>query len=200
VRFAEDGEIEVKGPSIFAGYWNKPKETAEVFTEDGWFKTGDIGTMDTDGFLAITDRKKEILKTSGGKMIAPSPIEGKLKANPLVGQADLVGDKHKFACVLISPNFQALETWAKSHGISTTDHAALVKDAKVVAEYQRIVEGVNQALSHHETIKRVTVVQDEWAIETGELTPSMKMKRRIIEKKYEREIAAFYKDEATAKE
>ena len=200
VRFAEDGELEVKGPSIFEGYWNKPKETADVFTLDGWFKTGDIGTIDADGFLSITDRKKEILKTSGGKIIAPSPIEGKLKANPLIGQADVVGDKHKFACVLISPNFVALELWAKGHGISAPDHAALVKDPKVVAEYKRIVDGVNQTLSHHETIKRVAVVADEWAIETGELTPSMKMKRRIIEKKYEAEIADFYKDEATSRE
>jgi len=200
VRFAPDGEIEVHGAGVFPGYWNKPKETAEVFSEDGWFKTGDIGTIDPDGYLAITDRKKEILKTSGGKMIAPGPIEGKLKANSLIGQADLVGDKHKFACVLISPNFPALEHWAKGQGVATEDHAALVKDAKVVAEYKRIVDLVNQTLSHHETIKRVTVVAEEWAIETGELTPSMKMKRRVIEKKYEREIADFYKDEATSKE
>ena len=115
-RFAEDGELEVKGPSIFKGYWKKEKETAEAFTADGWFKTGDIGNIDKDGFLSITDRKKELLKTSGGKMIAPQPIENKLKANLLVGQAALVGDKHKFACVLISPNFAALEGWAKGRG------------------------------------------------------------------------------------
>ncbi len=104
-RFAEDGELEVKGPSIFSGYWKKEKETKETFTADGWFKTGDIGHMDQDGFLSITDRKKELLKTSGGKLIAPQPIENKLKANSLVAEAALVGDKHKFACVLISPNF-----------------------------------------------------------------------------------------------
>lgn len=200
VRFAEDGEIELSGPSVFHGYWNKKRETDEAFTEDGWFKTGDIGTVDSDGFLSITDRKKEILKTSGGKMIAPGPIEGKLKANTLIAQADVVGDKHKFACVLISPNFQALAAWAKSQGVRADDHGTLVKDAKVVAEYKRIVNEVNKTLSHHETLKRVTVVPDEWAIETGELTPSMKMKRRIIEKKYAAEIAEFYKDEATSKE
>jgi long-chain acyl-CoA synthetase len=200
VRFAEDGEIELNGPSVFGGYWNKPKETAEAFTEDGWFRTGDIGTIDADGYMSITDRKKEILKTSGGKMIAPGPIENKLKANTLVAQADLVGDKHKFACVLISPNFQALQVWAKGEGISAGDNAELVRDTKVIAEYKRIVNEVNKTLSHHETIKRVTIVPDEWAIETGELTPSMKMKRRVIEKKYEKEIAEFYKDEATAKE
>jgi long-chain acyl-CoA synthetase len=199
VRFAEDGEIEVKGPPVFTGYWNKPKETAEVFTEDGWFKTGDIGQIDADGFMSITDRKKEILKTSGGKMIAPGPIEGKLKANTLIGQADVVGDKHKFACVLISPNFQALEEWAKAQGIATTDHAALVKDPKVIKEYQRIIGEVNKGLAHHESLKRVTVVAEEWSVDTGELTPSMKMKRRVIEKTYAAEIADFYKDEATAK-
>jgi len=199
VRFAEDGEIELKGPPIFPGYWNKPKETAEVFTADGWFKTGDIGKIDGDGYLSITDRKKEILKTSGGKMIAPGPIEGKLKANSLVGQADVVGNNHKFACVLVSPNFQALKSWAKGQGIAMTDDAALVKDPKVTAEYKRIVDEVNKTLNHHETLKRVTVVPEEWTVDAGELTPTMKIKRRVIEKKYEREIADFYKDEATAK-
>jgi len=199
VRLAQDGEIELKGPSIFTGYWQKQKETAEVFTEDGWFKTGDIGQIDSDGFLSITDRKKEILKTSGGKMIAPGPIEGKLKANTLIGQADVVGNNHKFACVILSPNFQALEGWAKQQGIAAGDHAALVANDKVKAEYQRLVDSVNKTLGHHETLKRICVVPDEWAIDSGELTPSMKLKRRIIEKKYEKEIAEFYKDEATAK-
>jgi long-chain acyl-CoA synthetase len=199
VRFAADGELECKGPSVFGGYWQKPKETAEAFTEDGFFKTGDIGKVDGDGYLSITDRKKEILKTSGGKMIAPGPIEGKLKANTLISQADVVGDNHKFACVLISPNFQALESWAKGQGIATSDHAALVKDAKVQKEYERIVGEVNKTLGHHETMKRVKVVAEEWSVEAGELTPSMKMKRRVIEKKYEEEIKELYKDEATAK-
>ncbi len=173
VRFAEDGELEVKGPSIFKGYWMKEKETAEAFTPDGWFKTGDIGRLDEQGFLLITDRKKELLKTSGGKLIAPQPIENKLKANTLVSQAALVGDKHKFACVLISPNFAALEPWAKAQGVTATDRAALVKDPKVVAEYERIVESVNATLAKYESIKRTTVVAEEWSVETGELTPSM---------------------------
>jgi long-chain acyl-CoA synthetase len=197
-RFAEDGELEVKGPSIFKSYWNKPKETAETFTADGWFKTGDIGVIDADGFLSITDRKKELLKTSGGKLIAPQPIENKLKSNTLVGQAALVGDKHKFACVLISPNFAALDAWAKGQGIATADHAALVKDAKVVALYEGIVQQVNATLASFEDIKRVKVVAEEWSIEEGELTPSMKLKRRVVEKKYAAEIAEFYKDEATS--
>src|SRR6201999_3781812 len=119
-RFAEDGELEVKGPSVFFGYWKKEKETAEVFTADGWFKTGDIGNIDKDGYLSITDRKKELLKTSGGKLIAPQPIENKLKANFLVGNVAVVGDRHKFASALIMPNFPALEPWAKEHGVAST--------------------------------------------------------------------------------
>jgi long-chain acyl-CoA synthetase len=197
-RFAEDGELETRGPSIFPGYWKKPKETAEVFTPDGWFKTGDIGVIDADGFISITDRKKELLKTSGGKLIAPQPIENKLKANALVGHAALVGDKHKFVCVLISPNLPALKNWAQSAGIAASDPKALVKDPKVVALYQGVVTQVNGTLAHFEDIKRLCVVPDEWSVEEGELTPSMKLKRRVVEKKYAAEIAELYKDEATA--
>jgi long-chain acyl-CoA synthetase len=197
-RFAEDGELEVKGPSIFKGYWKKEKETAEAFTSDGWFKTGDIGNIDKEGYLSITDRKKELLKTSGGKLIAPQPIENKLKANVLVAQAALVGDKHKFACVLISPNFAALEGWAKGQGIATGDHAALVKDAKVVKAYQEIVDKVNVGLANYESMKRMSVVPEEWTVEDGTLTPSMKLKRRVVEKRYVKEIGEFYADEATS--
>jgi long-chain acyl-CoA synthetase len=199
VRLAGDGELEVKGPSVFHGYYKKPKETAEVFSEDGWFKTGDIGAIDGDGYLSITDRKKEILKTSGGKMIAPQPIENKLKSNSMVSCAAVVGDKHKFAVVLISPNFAALESWAKGQGISTGDKGALVQDAKVVGMYQGIVDQVNGTLAPYESLKRMKVVEEEWSVDTDELTPSMKLKRRIIEKKYEREIGELYKDEASAK-
>ncbi len=197
-RFAADGELEVRGPSIFKGYWKKQKETAEAFTPDGWFKTGDIGNIDKDGYLSITDRKKELLKTSGGKFIAPQPIENKLKANVLVSQAALVGDKHKFACVLISPNFAALEGWANGQGIATSDHAALVKDAKVVKAYQEIVDKVNMGLANFESMKRVSVVAEEWSVEDGTLTPSMKLKRRVVEQRYAKEIGAFYADEATS--
>ncbi|MCU1224482.1 MAG: AMP-dependent synthetase and ligase [Edaphobacter sp.] len=197
-RFADDGELEVTGPSIFAGYWKKEAETAEAFTKDGWFKTGDIGHVDGDGFLSITDRKKELLKTSGGKMIAPQPIENKLKANTLVAQAALVGDKHKFVCVLISPNFAALEGWAKGQGLATDDRKSLVKDAKVMKAYQEIVDKVNLGLANFESMKRVNIVPDEWSVEDGTLTPSMKLKRRVVEKKYAKEIEGFYADEATA--
>jgi long-chain acyl-CoA synthetase len=197
-RFAADGELEVRGPSVFHGYWHKPDATKEAFTEDGWFKTGDIGAIDNEGFLSITDRKKELLKTSGGKLIAPQPIENKLKGNTLVSNAALVGDRHKFACVLLSPNFVALESWAKQQGIDASDRAKLVKNPKVIAAYQGIVDGVNGSLAQYESIKRMAVVPSEWSVEEGELTPSMKLKRRIIEKKYEKEINEFYADEASS--
>ncbi len=197
-RFAADGELEVKGSLVFVGYWKKEKETAEAFTGDGWFKTGDIGNMDADGYLSITDRKKELLKTSGGKFIAPQPIENKLKANVLVAQAALVGDKHKFACVVISPNLAALEGWAKGQGIAVTDAAALVKEPKVVKAYQEIVDKVNGGLANFESMKRVYVVGEEWSVEDGTLTPSMKLKRRVVEQRYAKEIASFYADEATS--
>ena len=200
VRFAPDGELEVRGPSVFHGYWQKPDETAAAFTADGWLRTGDIGNLDADGFLSITDRKKEMLKTSGGKMIAPQPIEGKLKAHMLVGNAALVGDKHKFACALISPNFAILESWARVKGVvyPAGDREALVQVPQVVARYQRIVNEVNATLAPYQTIKRIAVVPDEWTVEGDELTPSMKLKRRVVEQKYAAEIAEFYSDEATS--
>jgi long-chain acyl-CoA synthetase len=202
VRLAADGEVEVYGPLVFKGYWNKPQETAESFTSDGWLKTGDIGAMDAEGFLSITDRKKELLKTSGGKLIAPQPIENRLKAHNLIGNAALVGDKHKFACVLISPNFAALEGWAKVHNIAVAsnepDRAALVHNPTVIARYQRIVDEVNATLAPYETMKRMALVDREWSVEDDELTPSMKLKRRVVEQRHAAEIAEFYKDEATA--
>ena len=196
VRFAADGELEVRGPSVFSGYWNKPEETRNVFTPDGWFCTGDIASLDNDGFLSILDRKKELIKTSGGKFIAPQPIENKLKANLLVGNAALLGDKRKVAAVLLSPNFPALESWATEHNIHAADHSALVANAAVLAEYRAIVKRVNQSLAPFEQIKRVTVVPDEWTVESGELTPSMKLKRRIVEAKYAPQIAALYGEDS----
>jgi long-chain acyl-CoA synthetase len=198
-RIAEDGELLVRGPNIFKGYWHKPDQTAEVFDSEHWFRTGDIGRIDADGFLYITDRKKELLKTSGGKLVAPQPIEKKLKAFMFVGEAAVVGDKHKFLSALISPNFVALEEWAKQRGISAPTRRELVADPAVVAKYQGIVDDVNGTLAHFETIKRFRVVPEEWSLAGGELTPSLKLKRRVINQQYAAETSAFYADEATAK-
>ena len=197
-RIAQDGELLVRGPSIFQGYWKKSADEATI-DKEGWFATGDIGRIDDDGFLYITDRKKELLKTSGGKLIAPQPIENKLKASVLVGNCALVGDRHKFASAIIQPNFAALEPWAKEHNIPADGRAKLVEDPKVRAEFQAIVDKVNETLANYETIKRFRLVSDEWAVDSGELTPSMKLRRRIITQKYAREIAEFYADESTSR-
>jgi len=204
-RLAEDGELEVRGPSIFGGYWQKPEMTAESFTEDGWFKTGDIAVMDSDGYLSITDRKKEMLKTSNGKLIAPQPIEGLLKGDPLVSQAAVVGDRHKYLSALISPNLAALKEWARRHGVVYDDttlegRLALVQEPQVVKVFKGIVDTVNRQLPPHEAVKRFQVVPEEWTIETGEMTPSMKLKRRVIVQRYAAEIAAFYYDESRTPE
>jgi long-chain acyl-CoA synthetase len=199
LKFAEDGELLVRGPSIFAGYWQKPAANAECFDEEGWFRTGDIAHLDEDRFLYITDRKKELLKTSGGKLVAPQPIENKLKNSVLIAQVALVGDRHKFISALISPNFAALEDLAQRQGIETRDHTELVADSRIVAIYSEIVRTVNGGLANFETIKRFRLVADEWSQETGELTPSMKLKRRVITWKYAKLVDALYADEATAR-
>jgi long-chain acyl-CoA synthetase len=199
LKFAEDSELLVRGPSIFAGYWHKPAANAECFDQDGWFRTGDIGHLDSDGFLFITDRKKELLKTSGGKLVAPQPIENKLKNSVLVAQAALVGDKHKFISALISPNFVALEEWARGHGLDGADRKEMVADKRVIALYGEVVREANGGLANFETIKRFCVVADEWSQDSGELTPSMKLKRRVITGRYAEVIDALYADEATSR-
>ena len=196
---ADDGELLVRGPSIFSGYWHKPLANAECFDSEGWFRTGDIAHLDKDGFLYITDRKKELLKTSGGKLVAPQPIENKLKTNLLVGQAALVGDRHKFVSALISPNFKALEEWAQSHGVAFGTRDDLLANPRIVALYGELVREANLGLANFETIKRFRLVAEEWSQDSGELTPSMKLKRRVITQRYAAVVDALYADEATAR-
>jgi long-chain acyl-CoA synthetase len=198
LKLAGDGELLVRGPSVFGGYWQKPAATAECFDGEGWFCTGDIARIDEDGFLYITDRKKELLKTSGGKLVAPQPIENKLKSSVFVAQAALVGDKHKFISALISPNFAALEAWAKREGVEAESRAQLVADGRVLALYGELVSQANATLASFETVKRFRIVPEEWAQDSGELTPSMKLKRRVITERYARVISELYADEATA--
>jgi long-chain acyl-CoA synthetase len=199
LKFAADGELLTRGPAVFQGYWQKPAANAECFDGEGWFYTGDIARQDSDGFLYITDRKKELLKTSGGKLVAPQPIENKLKNNVLVAQAAMVGDKHKFVCVLIAPNFVGLEDWAQLNGVQTRTRAELVADSRVIALYGEIVREVNANLANFEKLKRFRLVADEWTQESGELTPSMKLKRRSITARYAAVIDELYADEATAR-
>jgi long-chain acyl-CoA synthetase len=197
VRIASDGEILVRGPSVFKGYWNRPEETQNAF-EDDWFKTGDIGNIDADGYLSVTDRKKELIKTSGGKFIAPQPIENTLKLYPLVGTAVVVGDKRKFAFVMISPNFALLEELARTNNITFSSRAELVADPKIQALYEGFVEDVNQNLARFEKLKRVLLVPDEFTAENGALTPTLKLRRRIIEDRYRKQIDGVYAQAETA--
>jgi long-chain acyl-CoA synthetase len=198
VRIAEDGEILVRGPSVFKGYWNRAEETKNAF-EDDWFKTGDIGQIDADGFLSVTDRKKDLIKTSGGKFIAPQPIENSLKLNPLIGTPAVLGDKRKFAFVIVSPNFAALEKWARSNEIDFSSRSELVASPKVQALYEGIVEETNQNLARFEKLKRVLLVPEEFSPENGALTPTMKLRRRVIEDRYRAQIDELYAEaEVTA--
>ncbi len=195
-RIADDGEILVRGPSVFKGYWDRPEETKAAFVDgqinDGWFKTGDIGNIDADGYLSVTDRKKDLIKTSGGKFIAPQPIENSLKLNPLVGIPAILGDRRKFASVMISPNFAALEEWARENEIAFASRAELVADPKVQALYEGIVAGVNGNLARFEKVKRVLLVADEFTADNGVLTPTMKLRRRVIEERYKKQIDDLY--------
>ncbi len=191
VRIAEDGEIVVRGPSIFKGYWNRPEETKNAL-ENGWFKTGDIGNIDADGFLSVTDRKKDLIKTSGGKFIAPQPIENSLKLNPLVGVAAILGDRRKFPAVIVSPNFTLLEQWAKENNVAFASRAELIANPKVQSLYEAIIEGINQNLARFEKLKRVLLVADEFSIADGSMTPTLKLRRRVIEDRYRKQIDDLY--------
>jgi long-chain acyl-CoA synthetase len=191
VKIADDGELLVRGPSIFTGYWQMPEETAAVF-EDGWFKTGDIAHLDQDGYLSITDRKKDLIKTSGGKFIAPQPIENSLKVNQYIGEAALLGDRRRFPAVLIIPSFDDLENWARAHSVKFGSRQELVKSHQVQKLYEGIVDELNINLAQFEKLKKVLVVPDELSIAAGTLTPSMKLRRRNLTDRYKKEIDAIY--------
>ena len=191
VRIAEDGEILVKGPSVFQGYWHKPLETELAFV-DGWFRTGDIGRLDEDGYLYVTDRKKDLIKTSGGKFIAPQPIENALKHNPLVAEAVVVGDKKKFPAVLIFPNFAALEARVAEKGINFSSRGELVELAPVRARYAEIVDEINGPLAQFEKLKAFRLIAEELSAASGTLTASLKLRRRAIEEQFKAKIEEMY--------
>ena len=193
VKIADDGELLVRGPSVFKGYWKMPEETSGVF-EDDWFKTGDIAAIDEEGYLTITDRKKDLIKTSGGKFIAPQPIENSLKVNQFVGEAALLGDKRKFPAVLIIPSFDDLEEWARRHGVKFSSRKELVRSHQVLTLYHGIVDEMNQNLAQFEKLKKVLVVPDELSIADGTMTPSMKLRRRNLTERYKKEIDALYNE------
>ena len=181
VRVADDGEVLVRGPSIFKGYWNRPQETQDAF-----------GNLDSEGYLSITDRKKDLIKTSGGKFIAPQPIENSLKLNPLIGTAVVLGDRRKFPAVLISPHFPVLEDWARANQVAFASREELVSSLKVQALYEGIVEESNKSLARFEKLKRVLLVPEEFSASAGTLTHTMKVRRRGIEERYRTLIDDMY--------
>jgi long-chain acyl-CoA synthetase len=192
VKIADDGEILVKGPSVMLGYYNRPDATAEVMDADGWFHTGDIGIFVENRFLKITDRKKEIFKTSGGKYIAPVVIENKLKESAFVEQVMVIGEGEKFASALIVPAFVMLKEWCERKNIPFESNEKAIQHPQVLARIHEEVEKLNATLAQYEKIKNPVLLAKEWTIDGGELTPKMSMKRKVIMKNNETKIAAIY--------
>ncbi len=198
VRVGEDGEILTRGPHVMRGYFKKPEATAEVIEKDGWFHTGDIGAIDGDGFLVITDRKKDILITSGGKNIAPQPIENGIKINPFFAEVVMIGNRRHFPSALVVPSFEALEKWARAKGIAFASREELVAKPEVVGHYQELIAELTAELAQFEKIKKVTLLTREFSLEAGELTPTLKVKRRVVEEKYKALIDKMYEGATTS--
>jgi long-chain acyl-CoA synthetase len=192
VRTAPDGEVETRGPNVMRGYYNKPEATREVFTDDGWFKTGDIGALDPEGYLRITDRKKELFKTSGGKYVAPQPIEQRIKQSRFVNQVVLVGAGRKFPAALIVPDWEALRSYAQHKGLDLRAQADFCRHPRILDLLQRQVDSLTEDLSRFERVKRVALIEREMTVEGGELTPTLKVKRRVIDEKYRDVIDRLY--------
>jgi long-chain acyl-CoA synthetase len=192
MRIAEDGEILIKGPQVFKGYWKREKDTAEAFTPDGFFMTGDIGAADAEGFLQITDRKKELFVTSGGKNVAPHPIEIALIERPCIDQACLIGDGRKYLTAFIIPDFESLKRFAKDKGIPCSSQEEMVGHPEIKALITKEVDHVNAALARYEQIKYFTILDRAFDVASGELTPTMKIKRRVVNEKYQKEIEEMY--------
>jgi long-chain acyl-CoA synthetase len=194
IKIAADGEILIKGDIIMKGYYKRPDLTAEVIDADGWFHTGDVGEIDAEGFLKITDRKKELFKTSGGKYVAPQPIENKFKESFFIEQIMVIGDAKKFVSALIVPSFVNVEKWCESNGIKVNSRKDLVQNEQVLKKFNEIISEYNKDLGHVEQIKKFTLLTDEWTVSSGDLTPTLKLKRKHLLQKYAAEIEAMYQD------
>jgi long-chain acyl-CoA synthetase len=192
VKIAEDGEILCKGVNVMMGYYKAPELTAEVIDEDGWFHTGDIGVIEDGRYLRITDRKKEMFKLSAGKYIAPQPIENKLKESFFIEQVMVIGENEKFASAIISPNFSFLHDWCSLHKIQFRDNQELIEIPDVIEKFSKEVREVNKSLGEHEYIKRFRLVTEEWSTQSGELSPTLKIKRNMVAKNYKDLIADIY--------
>lgn len=195
IRIAEDGEILVRGPQIMKGYLDRPEDTAEVLTEDGWFHTGDIGELDEEGYLRITDRKKDIIVTAGGKNVAPQSIENRLKTNRYIDQPVLVGDRRKFLSLLLVPDFGALEAWAREQGVEAGERRELLANPRVHQMLESEVVGELEDYARFEVPKRIVLLDEPFTIEDGSLTPTQKVKRRVVEKRLEDVIEGLYAED-----
>ncbi|GAW32238.1 AMP-binding protein, partial [Carboxydocella sp. JDF658] len=195
LKIAPDGEILAKGPNLTLGYYNNPEATAELFTEDGWLKTGDIGIIDNDGFLFITDRKKDLIITAGGKNVAPQPIEQLLTADRFIAQAVVYGDKQPFMTAMIVPDFTDLEHYAREKGVNFTTRQELITLPKIQKLLAKRVAKALKHLPRYEQVKRITIRAQEFTMDAGEVTPTLKIRRRIIYKKYEQDFLAMYQDQ-----
>jgi long-chain acyl-CoA synthetase len=192
VRIAEDGEILCKGPNVMAGYYNDPELTESVFDAEGWFHTGDIGSLEENGFLMVTDRKKEIFKLSNGKFIAPQLIENMFKESLAIDQIMIVGEHEKFASAIISPNFRYFDEWKKEKNISFSDSEELIRLPEITSLFNSEVEAINKRLSPPERINRFRLVPDEWSPASGELSPTLKLRRQFISNKYRELLDQIY--------
>ncbi|HEX2168624.1 MAG TPA: long-chain fatty acid--CoA ligase [Longimicrobiales bacterium] len=196
IRIAQDGEILVRGPQVMKGYYRNDAATREMIDAEGWLHTGDIGAIDADGFLSITDRKKELLVTAGGKNIAPQPIQNAAKLSRFVAEAVLIGDRRPFPIMLVVPNFDALEEWARREGLSTEDHAALVRDSRVREKLEQEVAARMTGFARYELPKKVLPLEREFSLERGEITPSLKVRRKVVVETYGPQIEALYAEPA----
>ena len=192
VMLADDGEILCKGEGLMMGYYNAPELTSQAIDDEGWFHTGDIGIFIEERFLKITDRKKEVFKLSAGKYVAPQPIENKLKESIFIEQALVIGENEKFASALISPNFDYLHDWCSKNKIRYRDNTMMIETAEVIERISKEVKDVNKELAEHENIKRFRLVTEEWTTQTGELSPTLKLKRNYLMTKYREIIADIY--------
>ena len=191
VKIAEDGEILCKGPNVMMGYYKRPDLTAQEIT-DGWYHTGDIGMLIENHFLRITDRKKELFKTSGGKYVAPLPIENKLKESPFIEQVMIIGAERKFVSALIVPSFSNLREWCRKNNIADASNEGLIRNVKVIDMFREVVESFNKYFNHVEQVKKFELLPDEWSVDTGEMTPKLSLKRKVIIEKYRDAIERIY--------
>ncbi len=192
VAIAEDGEILTRGPHVMKGYYKRPEATASAIDPDGWFHTGDVGDLDADGCLSITDRKKDLIVTAGGKNIAPQPIENRVSGNPYVSQVIMIGDRRSFPILVVVPEFDALAAWARGNGIGFESREDLVADPKVVEFMEHEILDSLGDLARHERPKKLALLSNELSLDNGEITPTLKIKRRVVEERYRKVIDALY--------